>query len=143
MDAIKKVKSKRYRYCNTCSLKLRKNENKICSICIYMLETNNVENIMEEEIKTIKDIIIPSGPLKQMFVDYVGNKLEPENGEVSLEMLFQVLGEEFPELLLMLAEQNFIAGYEQAAKDFVAIEKIKQESEGQVEIKPEPTHLET
>jgi len=47
--------------------------------------------------------VSPDSPLKEMFVDYVGNKLQPENGEVTVEMIVNVLSEEFPESMKELS----------------------------------------
>jgi len=59
----------------------------------------------------LKKIVIIDGKLKYEIVNYVGSKLNPENGEVTLEMVISVLAEEFPELMLAVAEENFIRGY--------------------------------
>jgi len=59
-----------------------------------------------------------SNDLKEWLVDYVGDKEEPESGEVSVEMIIKTMAEEFPEFLLVLAEENFIRGYQQAIADF-------------------------
>jgi hypothetical protein len=55
--------------------------------------------------------------LKEWLVDYVGNSLKPENGNVTVEMIVEVMSKEFPEFLLAVAEENFIRGYEQALAD--------------------------
>ena len=55
--------------------------------------------------------------LKQLLVDYTGNKLQPENDEVNVEMIISVMAEEFPEFLMPLAEENFIRGYRQGLED--------------------------
>ena len=54
---------------------------------------------------------------KRWLVNYVGEKLKPENDEVNVEMIIQVISEEFPEFLLPIAEENFIRGYQQAIND--------------------------
>ena len=59
----------------------------------------------------LKKIVIIDGKLKYEIVNYVGSKLNPENEEVNLEMVISVLAEEFPELMLAVAEENFIRGY--------------------------------
>ena len=55
--------------------------------------------------------------LKEILVNYIGNKLNPDTEEITVEMAVEVLAEEFPELLLALAEENFIRGYKQAFVD--------------------------
>jgi hypothetical protein len=74
---------------------------------------------MSEELEneTAEKIVFPEGPLKEMLVNYVGEKLKPENGEVTVEMLVSVIAEEFPEFVMLVAEENFIRGYKQALED--------------------------
>lgn len=76
---------------------------------------------MYENIKGTT-IVQPDGSLKELLVDYVGNKLKPENNEVNIEMILKTLSEEFPESLILLSQENFINGYKQAMFD---IENIK------------------
>ena len=59
----------------------------------------------------------PVNQVKSWLVNYVGEKLKPENDEVSVEMIIQVMAEEFPEFLMPLVEENFIRGYRQALAD--------------------------
>lgn len=69
-------------------------------------------------------------PLKTLVVDYVGNKANPESGQVTVEMIVEVLAEEFPEFVLALAEENWIRGYRQALDD---VERTVAEQESQSE----------
>ena len=59
----------------------------------------------------------PENEMKSWLVNYVGNKLQPENDEVNVEMIISVMAEEFPEFLMPLAEENFIRGYRQGLED--------------------------
>lgn len=66
------------------------------------------------------DLLLPikeDNELKKLLVNYVGNQMEPENDEVTMEMAIDVIALEFPELLLAIAEENFIRGYQQAMWD--------------------------
>lgn len=74
-------------------------------------------DLQEPENETVKKVVLPEGPLKEMLVNYVGEKLQPENGEVTVEMLVAAIAEEFPEFVLVVAEENFIRGYKQALED--------------------------
>ena len=55
--------------------------------------------------------------MKEWLVNYVGEKLNPEDDQVNVEMIIQVMAEEFPEFLLSIAEENFIRGYKQGLID--------------------------
>jgi len=67
-------------------------------------------------------------PLKTWLVDYVGERLDPENDEVNVEMIIEVVAREFPEFLLPIAEENFIRGYRQAMMDVKSAEETKKAS---------------
>ena len=59
----------------------------------------------------------PVNEMKKWLVNYVGEKLNPENDEVNVEMIIEVMAQEFPEFLMPIAEENFIRGYQQAIND--------------------------
>ena len=63
----------------------------------------------------------PENDLKNMLVEYVGEKKEPEDQGVTVEMIVDTMAEEFPEFLLALAEENWINGYTQALNDSKSI----------------------
>ncbi len=63
--------------------------------------------------------------LKKIIVNYVGEKLNPENDEITVENIIDIFSQEFPEFLLSLAEENWVNGYTQALKDVEYFEKKK------------------
>ena len=80
---------------------------------------------MSTESENTPDILLPvekDSELKSWLIDYVGEKLKPENNEVNIEMIIEVLAVEFPEILLPIAEENFVRGYQQAAMDIKEFE---------------------
>lgn len=83
---------------------------------------------LESDLRSpVHKIIITDGKLKELFVDYVGNKLKPENDEVTMGMVIDVLAEEFPEVLLTVAEENYLRGYESALEDLSAFKEMQSE----------------
>ena len=70
--------------------------------------------------------------LKTLIVDYVGNAHNPEDGNVTLEMIIETFAEEFGDFLLPIAEENFIRGYQQAITDV---------EEGEQFLKDNPEYL--
>jgi hypothetical protein len=70
-------------------------------------------------------------PIKGWLVDYVGKKFQAEcarykvdtgkefewDGSVTVEMIVDIMANEFPEFLMAIAEENFIRGYRQAFID--------------------------
>ncbi len=67
--------------------------------------------------------------LKTLIVNHVGDQLNPENEEVTVQMIVEVFSKEFPEFLLAVAEENWIRGYHQAFVDIEEGEKLMKENE--------------
>jgi hypothetical protein len=74
---------------------------------------------MNIENETIKSLVAIDSPLKQMLVDYVGKRYvkEEEKFDVTVEMIAETLATEFPEFMLVIAEENWIRGYKQGLDD--------------------------
>lgn len=84
--------------------------------------------MLENDRQLEETVVEQENPLKELFVNYVGNKLNPENGQVTVEMCVDVLAEEFPDFLLLVAQENFIRGYKQCLSD---MEKAANEQKGE------------
>jgi len=59
----------------------------------------------------------PDSKLKGLLVEYVGKKLMPENEEVTVNMIAEVLATDFPEFAFAYAEENFLRGYQLGLED--------------------------
>ena len=70
-----------------------------------------------KNINLLKEVVPSETELKDLIVNYVGNKINPETDEITVEDIVNVFAEQFPEFLLALAEENWINGYTQALKD--------------------------
>ena len=79
----------------------------------------------EQDNSYLKKVVQMDGKLKYEIVKYVGQKLQPENDEVTLEMVISTIAEEFPELLLSVAEENYLKGYELGLNDTEALKMKK------------------
>lgn len=55
--------------------------------------------------------------LKDIIVEFVGNKTKPEKDEVTILHIAEVFIEEFPEFIMTIAEENWVNGYTQALND--------------------------
>ena len=66
-------------------------------------------------------IVAKENTLKEMLVDYVGNKFatDEEEGEfeVTVQMIVDTLAHEFPEFVMIMAEENWTRGYQQGLDD--------------------------
>lgn len=80
-------------------------------------ELQQLEDMLDEMDNVKDQEVEPDNPLKEMFVNYVGEKMQPESGQVTVDMIVSVLADEFPEFVLVMAEENFIQGYKQALAD--------------------------
>ena len=95
---------------------------------------DNMDNMDNSDNPDLLKPVEKSNELKEWLVDYVGNIVEPENGEVNVEMIIKVVAEQFPEFLLAVAEENFIRGYQQAIFDFDEGEKLM-EKDGLIQMR--------
>jgi hypothetical protein len=71
----------------------------------------------------------PDTDLKNIIVEYVGEKLSPKDQNVTLDMILDVLAEEFPDFLLAVAEENWIRGYQQGLDDVESGRSLMKEDE--------------
>ena len=65
----------------------------------------------------LKEVIPTESELKEIIVNYVGNTIDPDTDEITVENIIDVFADQFPEFLLALAEENWINGYTQAITD--------------------------
>tara|TARA_B110001454_G_C12559093_1_gene366859 strand:+ start:127 stop:408 length:282 start_codon:yes stop_codon:yes gene_type:complete len=80
----------------------------------------------------LKEEIEVTNELKEYVVQYVGNKVQPENGNVDVEMVVEAFAEDFPEFLMAVAEENWIRGYHQALEDIeVGQQMINEDKESE------------
>ena len=79
----------------------------------------------------LKQAVEPENDLKEMLIQYVGKKINPEDNNVTVDMVVDVMAGEFPEFLLAVAEENFIRGYQQALDDVETGRKMMEEDEKQ------------
>ena len=80
-----------------------------------------------QENPTLKETVEKDSGLKELVVEYIGETLEPEDGNITVEMAIEVFAKEFPEFLMAVAEENFIRGYQQAFLDLDAHQKDLEE----------------
>ena len=65
-----------------------------------------------DENPNLQEVVEPEdSPMKEWMVTYVGSRYDKE--DVTVEMIVDVMANEFPEFLLAVAEENFIRGYQE------------------------------
>ena len=80
-----------------------------------------------KEQDPLEEVIEPDNDLKNMLVEYVGEKNDPGDQLVTVGMLVETLADEFPELVLAVAEENWTRGYHQALTDVEVGERLYKE----------------
>ena len=77
------------------------------------MKTINLKDLVSQ-----REALDQDTALKQYLVNFVGeHKQLPEDKEVTVGMIVEVMAEEFPEFVLSVAEENFLRGYDQAISD--------------------------
>ena len=94
------------------------------------LPTTKADDLINEN-PDLKAVVEKETPVKTWLINYVGEKVSPENGEVTVEMIVDVLSTEFPEFLMVLAEENWLRGYRQGIHD---VEVGRKMAEKEVEV---------
>ena len=89
------------------------------------IKFNEIDLSEYEELKN--KTIDKENELKTFLVDYVGTKNNPENKEVTVEMIVNTMAEDFPEFVLSVAEENWVRGYQQAMVDVEVGERLIQQ----------------
>ncbi len=65
----------------------------------------------------LKEVIPTESELTEIIVNYVGDVINPESDEITVEQIIDVFADQFPEFLLVVAEENWVNGYTQALND--------------------------
>ena len=95
----------------------------------------NEENVIKEEDLELENPdlekeAIADTAVKQFLVNYTGEILQPEDEKVTVGMIVETVAKEFPEFLMVVAEENWVRGYHQALHDVETGEEIvKNESQ--------------
>jgi len=84
------------------------------------------------ELEFDNKVVETENPMKSWLVDYVGQKFKPEDGQVTVNMVVEAMSQEFPDFLLVVAQENWLRGYQQALYDvdYGELSKNEQESSG-------------
>tara|TARA_Y100000034_G_scaffold132484_1_gene195570 strand:- start:1901 stop:2212 length:312 start_codon:yes stop_codon:yes gene_type:complete len=75
----------------------------------------------------LKEQVASETEVKSWLVEYVGAQCEPEDSNVTVEMIVETVAKEFPEFLMVVAEENFMRGYEQALNDVESYNQVIKE----------------
>jgi hypothetical protein len=82
------------------------------------------ENSETGDNPDLKKVVECRNELMNYIVQYVGEKYEPDNDDVTVELVVDAFAEDFPEFLLAVAEENWVRGYHQALADVEEGERL-------------------
>ena len=82
-----------------------------------------------ERTALLDEVVDTETEMKNWLVNYVGERQDPENGEVTVDMIVETMATEFPEFLMAVAEENWIRGYHQALNDVELGEQLAKGTE--------------
>ncbi len=85
-----------------------------------MSDTDTKKVITEKELHTNPMLAMPpenDSPLKDFLINFTGQKIQPEDGKVTVDMIAQTVAAEFPEFMFSVAEENFLRGYQLGLND--------------------------
>jgi len=69
------------------------------------------------ELEFERETVQKDNPMKTWLVDYVGEKMNAQNGEVTVDMIVEAMAAEFPDFVMLVAQENWLRGYQQALHD--------------------------
>lgn len=85
---------------------------------------------IEDKNTTLEETVESENEMKEWLVDYVGDKLRPEDGNVTVSMIVEQMAQDFPEFVMVVAEENWVRGYQQGISDtHQGIEMVAAEKE--------------
>ena len=91
-------------------------------------DINFEENELGEN-PDLQETVEEENELKTFVVQYVGDAQQPEDGNVTVEMVVEQFLADFPELLMVVAEENWIRGDRQALSDVEEADRLVQEED--------------
>ena len=92
---------------------------------------------MKNNEDLLREVTPSDSELKDIIVNYVGNNLNPESDNITVEQVINVFAEQFPEFLLAVAEENWVNGYTQALNDVRHVDESRSKSDVTKEIHQE------
>ena len=92
------------------------------------MQINFIEDTKNKKTKNNIKVKSADSKLKEMLVEYVGATSKTiKNNEVTVDEIVETFASEFPEFLLVVAEENWIRGYHQGLVDVEVGEKLANE----------------
>ena len=90
---------------------------------------SDTEKVITEEELHVNPLLATTpnndSELKQFLINYTGNKLQPENEQVTVHMIAETVAADFPEFMFAIAEENFLRGYQLGLDDATRVPKAE------------------
>ena len=79
------------------------------------MKVKTEEELREEDPKYF--LVKNDTKLKELIVNYVGEQVHPLKPEATVEDIVNIFADEFPEFLMVVAQENFLRGYTTGLED--------------------------
>jgi hypothetical protein len=91
----------------------------------------------KETVEVLEKTVESENEMREWLVNYVGDKHQPDDGNVTVAMIVEQMAEDFPEFVLAVAEENWVRGYQQGISDTHQGMEMSEQEEQSVELEDE------
>jgi hypothetical protein len=91
----------------------------------------------KETVEVLEKTVESENEMREWLVNYVGDKHQPDDGNVTVAMIVEQMAEDFPEFVLAVAEENWVRGYQQGITDTHQGMEMSEQEEQSVELEDE------
>ena len=91
----------------------------------------------KETVEVLEKTVESENEMREWLVHYVGDKHQPDDGNVTVAMIVEQMAEDFPEFVLAVAEENWVRGYQQGITDTHQGMEMSEQEEQSVELEDE------
>lgn len=91
----------------------------------------------KETVEVLEKTVESENEMREWLVNYVGDKHQPDDGNVTVAMIVEQMAEDFPEFVLAVAEENWVRGYQQGISDTHQCMEMSEQEKQSVELEDE------
>ena len=91
----------------------------------------------KETVEVLEKTVESENEMREWLVNYVGDKHQPDDGNVTVAMIVEQMAEDFPEFVLAVAEENWVRGYQQGISDTHQGMEMSEQEKQSVELEDE------
>jgi hypothetical protein len=91
----------------------------------------------KETVEVLEKTVESENEMREWLVNYVGDRHQPDDGNVTVAMIVEQMAEDFPEFVLAVAEENWVRGYQQGISDTHQGMEMSEQEQQSVELEDE------